>query len=365
MRRPFDLQLFGQEKTEPATPQKRRKTREEGKTAKSQDLGAAVVILSGLIFMKVFAGYLGEAMRGHIVFMAQALGDPAFSAEGWPWLLGKRALLDYLVIWLPLGVSCAVVAVAITVYQVGFFMSSKPLALKLDRLNPLSGLKRIFSIRSIVELCKGLLKASLLMLLLYYALRKDLDQIVSVIRLPLGEGMAAVIEAVWFLGLRFALLLLVIALFDYIYQRWEFERSIKMSKQEIKDEYKQMEGDPLIKRRIRQKQRELARGRMMQDVPKADVVITNPTALAVALLYDRTTMESPQVVAKGRGVVARRIREIATENDVPLVENKTLARALYFQVEIGMEVPEELYRTVAEVLAFVYRLRQGRKGPGT
>ena len=362
MRRPFSLQLFGQEKTEPATPQKRRKTREEGKTAKSQDLGAAVVILAGLIFMKVFAGYLGGGMREHLLFMLRAFGDPAFSGEGWSRLLGARALTDYLYLWLPLAVACALAALAITVYQVGFFMSSKPLELKLDRLNPLSGLKRIFSIRSLVELFKGLLKASLLMLLLYYALKKDLDRIVAVIRLPLDEGMAIVAETVWFLGLRFALLLLAIALFDYLYQRWEFERSIKMSKQEIKDEYKQMEGDPLIKRRIRQKQRELARGRMMQAVPKADVVITNPTMLAVALLYERKSMDSPQVVAKGQGVIARRIREIAVENDVPIVENKILARALYSQVEIGMEVPEELYRAVAEVLAFVYRLRDGRKG---
>jgi flagellar biosynthetic protein FlhB len=359
--RPFDLQFFSQEKTEPATPRKRRKTREDGKTAKSQDLGAAVVILAGLLFLRVFVGPFGESMKGHLVTMLRAAGDRAFLAEGWAWLLGVEALKDYLIIWLPLGLSCAVVALAITVYQVGFFITAKPLELKLDRLNPLSGLKRIVSLRSLVELCKGLLKAFLFMALLYYALRKDLKRLVAVIALPLDEGTAEVIEAVWYLGLRFALLLLTIALFDYLYQRWEFERSIKMSKQEIKDEYKQMEGDPQIKRRIRQKQRELARGRMMQDVPKADVVITNPTTLAVALRYDRQTMEAPQVVAKGKGVIARNIREVAVESDVPIVENKVLARALYSQVEIGEEVPEDLYRAVAEVLAFVYRIRTGRR----
>lgn len=365
MSRPFDLQLFSQEKTEPATPRKRRKTREEGKTARSQDLGAAVVILAGLLFMKVFVGYFGDAMKKHLVFMLEAAGDPAFSSEGWARILGIRALRDYLLIWLPLGFSCAVVALAITVYQVGFYVSAKPLELKLERLNPLSGLKRIVSLRSLVELCKGLLKALLFLTLLYYALRKDLHRIVAVILRPLDKGTEEVVRAVWLLGLRFALLLLAIAIFDYLYQRWEFERSIRMSKQEIKDEYKQMEGDPLIKRRIRQKQRELARGRMMQDVPTADVVITNPTTLAVALLYERKSMEAPQVVAKGKGVIARRIREVAVENDVPVMENRILARALFSQVEIGDEVPEDLYRAVAEVLAFVYRLKEGRASAPT
>ena len=164
---------------------------------------------------------------------------------------------------------------------------------------------------------------------------------------------------------RLAFLLLVLALFDYGYQKWEFEKSIRMSKQELKEEYKQMEGDPQIKSKIRQKQRELARSRMMSSVPKADVVITNPTHLAVALEYDRDIMEAPVLVAKGEGFVARRIREIAEENGVPVVENRTLARGLYDSMEIGDEIPEHLYKAVAEVLAFIYRLKGRKKGPAS
>ena len=164
-------------------------------------------------------------------------------------------------------------------------------------------------------------------------------------------------DRIWALSLKMALMLFVLGLFDYLYQRWEFERSIRMSKQEIKEEYKQMEGDPLVKRRIRQRQRELARKRMMSEVPKADVVITNPTHLALALQYDREIMEAPLLLAKGEGYIARKIREVAEEHKIPIVQNPPLAQALYREVEVGGEVPEAFYRAVAEVLAFVYRLK--------
>jgi flagellar biosynthetic protein FlhB len=167
-----------------------------------------------------------------------------------------------------------------------------------------------------------------------------------------------VVETIWWLALKMALLLLVLGIFDYVYQRWEFERSIKMSKKEIKDEYKQMEGDPKIKQKIRQRQREMARQRMMSEVPKADVVVTNPTTYAVALQYDREIMDAPVLLAKGRGVMARRIREIAEEHKIPIVENPPLARSLYDVAEIGFEIPESFYKTVAEVLAFVYKMRK-------
>ncbi len=162
----------------------------------------------------------------------------------------------------------------------------------------------------------------------------------------------------WTLAMRLALMLLVMAFADYAYQKWEFENSIKMSKKEIKDEYKQMEGDPQIKQKIRQKQREMAKQRMMADVPKADVVITNPTHIAVALQYDRAVMGAPQLIAKGADYLAMRIREIAEVNLIPIIENKPLAWALYENVEVGEEIPEDFYRGVAEVLAFVYRLKK-------
>ena len=207
---------------------------------------------------------------------------------------------------------------------------------------------------------KGLLKAALFALVIYFSLRKDTPELVHAIRFPLEAGVSQLLWKLLGLSFRLAFLLLVIAVFDYVYQKWEFERSIKMSKQELKEEYKQMEGDPQIKSKIRQKQRELARSRMMSSVPKADVVITNPTRLAVALEYDRKVMDAPVVSAKGSGFLARKIREIAREKGVPVVENKPLARSLFENLEVGDEVPEEFYRAVAEVLAFVYRIRKGR-----
>jgi flagellar biosynthetic protein FlhB len=230
----------------------------------------------------------------------------------------------------------------------------------MDRMNPVSGLKKVLSLRSLVEMVKGLLKAALFALVIYFSLRKDTPELVHAIRFPLEAGVSQLLWKLLGLSFRLAFLLLVIAIFDYVYQKWEFERSIKMSKQELKEEYKQMEGDPQIKSKIRQKQRELARSRMMSSVPKADVVITNPTRLAVALEYDRKVMDAPVVSAKGSGFLARKIREIAREKGVPVVENKPLARSLFENLEVGDEVPEEFYRAVAEVLAFVYRIRKGR-----
>lgn len=193
--------------------------------------------------------------------------------------------------------------------------------------------------------------------MLYLALRKELESIALAMKLPYLQGLNVVTEKIWWLALRMALLLFVIAAFDYAYQRWDFEKSIRMSKKEIKDEYKQMEGDPKVKQRIRQRQRELARRRMMAQVPKADVVITNPTTLAVAIQYERQVMDAPCVVAKGKGVLARRIREIAQEHNVPIVENRALARALFEATDVGEIIPETLYKGVAEVLAFVYKLK--------
>ena len=204
---------------------------------------------------------------------------------------------------------------------------------------------------------KGLLKASLFAAVIYFAMKKDMPELVAAIRLPLEDGVAQLFSRLLGLSFRLAFLLLVLALFDYGYQKWEFERSIRMSKQELKEEYKQMEGDPQIKSKIRQKQRELARSRMMSSVPKADVVITNPTHLAIALQYDRGKMIAPTVVAKGAGEVAEKIKQVARKAGVPVVENKPLAQALFKSLDIGDVIPEALYKAVAEILAYVYRLK--------
>jgi flagellar biosynthetic protein FlhB len=354
----LDLQFFGEERTEPATAKKRNKTRGEGQVAKSQDLSASVVILTGLLTINSLGGKIWDNLVSLFQETARYIASPSMSGEGWwfrPTLMAGKSLLFG---WLPLGFICSIFAVVVLVYQVGFVITTKPFALNFGRFNPVSGLKRIFSLRTLVELAKGLLKASLLLGVLYTALRKERDLMLSIIGFSLDDGVMIIMGKIWTLAMRMAVFLFIIALVDYAYQKWEFEKSIKMSKQEIKEEYKQSEGDPLIKRRIRQKQRELARQRMMSDVPKADVVVTNPTHIAVAIQYDQQTMSAPVIVAKGQDFIAQKIKDIAAEHDIPIVENKPLARALMQRVEVGESIPEELYLSVAEVLAFVYRLKK-------
>ena len=357
--RSWDLQFFSEEKSEPATPRKRQKAREEGQVIRSQDLVASVVLLLGLLMLLMLGLFTGDLLVGLFRELIAYLPSEEFQGDRWLVLPLHRAGRAFLLGWLPLGLCCTLGALGLLGYQVGFLLSPQPLIPKWNRLNPVEGMKRLVSLRSLVELVKGLLKAGLLLLLLYNALRKDLTALVATMRYPFLQGMGALMDRIWALSLKMALMLFVLGLFDYLYQRWEFERSIRMSKQEIKEEYKQMEGDPLVKRRIRQRQRELARKRMMSEVPKADVVITNPTHLALALQYDREIMEAPLLLAKGEGHLARKIREVAEEHKIPVVQNPPLAQALYREVEVGGEIPEAFYRAVAEVLAFVYRL----KGP--
>jgi flagellar biosynthetic protein FlhB len=354
----FDIQFFAEERTEPATPRKRSREREEGRVAKSQDLSASAVIITGLLTIYALGLPIWRRLLGMFRITAEHLASPLMRDGAWLTLPVLDAAKSFALGCLPLGLLCAILAVAALVFQVGFVVSFKPLAIKLDRFNPISGLKKIISMRTIVELCKGLLKALALLGMLYLALRNERDLLLSIMMYPLDKGSEIIIGKIWGLALRMALVLFILALADYAYQRWEFEKSIKMSKQEIKEEYKQMEGDPLVKRRIRQKQREMAQKRMMADVPKADVVVTNPTHIAVAIQYDQKSMSAPIVVAKGEDFIAQKIRDIASEHDIPLVENKPLARALMQKVEIGEAIPEELYLSVAEVLAFVYRLKK-------
>jgi flagellar biosynthetic protein FlhB len=352
----FDLQFFAQERTESATPKKRQKVRSEGKVCKSRDLTAAVEILSGLIGLSLLGGSIAGGLIDYLREAIAFMGDGALLQAGWFYSLESGAVLHYFNAWLFLGVIISVFVVAITIYQVGWVISFEPFTPNFDRLNPISGMKKIISMRSLVELLKGLLKAPLFIIVIYVALRDKLPEALRAMQYPMEDGALQLWELLWNLSMRLAVMLLIIALIDYFYQKWDFEKSIRMSKQEIKEEYRQMEGDPQIKNKIRQKQRELAKKRMMSSVPKADVVITNPTTLAIALMYDREVMSAPQIVAKGKGLIAQKIRDVAQEHGIPIIENKPLAWALYENAEIGDEVPENLYRGVAEILAMVYKL---------
>ena len=357
LRTKFSLQFFGEERTEEATPHKREKVRKEGRVCVSKDLNAAVAIITALLGLAMLGAMTWRTLTGLIQFMIRAMGDRTILQDGWFAFVSWEAIKRYFASWLPLGGLVVLFSTCTVIAQVGFAMTGEPFGPHFDRLNPFTGMKKIISMRSCVELLKGLLKASIFAVMIYTAIRNYLPVSSKTMQMPLNIGAGQFWDMLWNLAMRLALMLLVMAFADYWYQKWDFENSIKMSKKEVKDEYKQMEGDPQVKQKIRQKQREMAKQRMMQDVPKADVVITNPTHIAVALQYNREIMGAPIVIAKGGDYLAKRIREIAQANLIPVIENKPLAWALYENVEVGSEIPEDLYKGVAEVLAFVYKLR--------
>ncbi len=241
--------------------------------------------------------------------------------------------------------------------QVGFEMHSEPLRPKLSKINPISGFKKFVSVRSLVELGKSIMKLLIIGGISYGLIKADLRGFPPLMQQGVGEIFLFIAQVAFKILFFVCLALIILALLDYIYQRWQFEQSIKMTKQEVKDEHKQVEGDPKVKSRIRKAQYELAAHRMMEAVPEADVVITNPVHLAVALKFEASEMTAPTVIAKGSGHIAERIKEIAGEHQVPIVEDKLLAQTLFKIVEIGEFIPIELYRAVAEILAYVYRLR--------
>jgi len=345
----------GGEKTLPASPQKRNRAREEGNVARSQDLSAAVALLAALAAMR----YLGAPMFERLVAATRYYFDHAAVLE--PGVDSAQSLAIQGLIWLapivlPFMLVMLVAGVAASILQVGFLFTTKPITPKLSKLNPLNGLLNFFSLRTFVELVKSVFKVALVLYITWITVRGRLGDYVSLMGLtPLAllPAVAAMVVTLWW---RIALAFLALGILDYGFQYWQRERNLMMTVQEAKEELKEYEGDPRIKQRIRQIQRRIAMQRMMAEVPKADVIVTNPTRFAVALRYDMAEMAAPVVVAKGARILAERIRDIAMANDVPIVQKPELARAMYRTVEVGHPVPENLFRTVAEVLAYVYRI---------
>ena len=359
----FDLQRFADgERTEPATPRRREQARQRGQVARSADLSlglgvlaAALVLQAGVRLAVDDVLRLSGRVWGGELWLGE-LSAPRLEAMAWDALATLRG-----VGLIAAGVSG--VALLTQVAQVGVLASGHPLVPQWSRIDPLAGLRRLFSARSVVELGKGLAKAAAVAWAAW-------GVIVPVVQSGPGlVEMSPVEVALWVGGLawramvRMGLVLLLIGVADYAYQRWEFEQGLRMSRRELLDEFRQTEGDPHMRSRIRQRMRQLAARRMMQRVPQASVVVTNPTHVAVALEYDADRMEAPVVVAKGQELVAQRIVETAREHGVPVVHNPPLAWALYQGVDVGQAIPPELYRAVAEVLAYVYRLRRVAAGP--
>ena len=362
------LQFFadgpGGEKTEDATPKKLNDARKEGKVAKSKEIGNGLTLLALFVVLKIFLAWignrLGELFAGvynRIPDMVQSAGNkvPESNFHHLFLLMMIRALL----IMAPVLLVGFLVAFLSDLLQVGWHPTGKPLQPKPDKLSPISGFKRIFSINSVAELVKSIAKILLIAIVSYSYLKNQHRIFFVLLDMPVTQAILLIGQVVVDLGMRIAIVYMLIALGDFIYQKRKFANDMKMTKQEVKDEMKDQEGNPEIKGKQRQRMQEASRRRMMQRLPEADVVITNPTHYAVAIKYDPDVNEAPVVLAKGADYLAQRIKEIARENKIEIVENKPLARMLYANVDIDAEVPPELYQAVAEVLAYVYHL-QGR-----
>ena len=265
--------------------------------------------------------------------------------------------LKSLLIMLPFMAFGFVVTLLVSIVQVGWKVSTKPMKPEFSKLNPLNGFKRIFSKDSLFELVKSILKIVIIIYIAYTSIKDNANDLFALYDLGLNQAVALVGTLIINTGIKISIVYLVIGLADFIYQKHKFNEDMKMTKQEVKDEYKNTEGDPQIKGRQRRKMQEVSQKRMMQDVPKADVVITNPTHFAVALKYEAKVSSAPVVLAKGEDYLAQKIKEVARENKIEIVENKPLARMLYHNVDVGAEIPPELYQAVAEVLAAVYKAK--------
>lgn len=353
----FNLQLFAGEKTEPATPRRREEARKKGQVAKSAEVPTALLVLAGFLLLRALAPFVKENL---VELVRHFLGHlPGWQGD-FPGLhsLFLVALLKLGLVIAPILLGLWVVSLLSQVVQVGFMVTTEVLQPKFSRINPLEGFRRIFSKRALVEFLKSAAKVALVGYLVYNQIDANLQWLSQASLFELEQGVSQIVDSIYRMGMQVGLFLLVLAAADYWWQRREFESSIRMSKEEIKEEYKQLEGDPQIRSRIRQRQRQMAAQRMMQAIPTADVIVTNPTHYAIAIKYTPGEMNAPRVVAKGKGLIAQRIKEEATKHRISTVQNPELARALYDTTEIGEEIPAHLYPAVAEVLAFVYRLRR-------
>jgi flagellar biosynthetic protein FlhB len=352
----LDLQFFAQEKTEKATPKKRQDSRKKGQVAKSNEVPTALIML--FVFLLLF--FIGSWLKDQFVHIFH-MGYYEFFH--WEITVDTVSSLFQIMTWEATKIVAPIMTIALVAgvfanyLQVGFLIATDPLKMKFERINPIQGIKRIFSLRAVVEFLKSIFKISFISFVVAIILWAHLSEIFLLAQKNAANALQLIGSITFQVGLIVAIILLFLSILDYLYQRYEFEKSIRMSKHDIKDEHKRTEGDPLIRSKIKERQRQMAMRRMMQEIPKADVVITNPTHYAVAIQYNQDEMEAPRVVAKGVDFVALKIKEIAQQHDVVVMENKPLARALYQQVEIGDAVPEELYKAVAEVLAYVYRIK--------
>lgn len=354
----LDLQFFAGEKTERATDKKRQDSRKKGQVLKSQDVTSALVILSVFLMLFFLAGFIRERFFTffqhsftHFFSIKQFDANTAMT-------IYTEVVIEMAIILLPIMVIAVIAGIAGNLFQFGWLFTTEPLKFDLKKLDPIKGLKRMFSIKAIVELMKSVLKISFIGTVTFFVIWTNIENVLSLAFKTAWDTFSTIGQLAAIMGISASFTLLFIAILDYFYQKYDYEKNLKMSKQDIKDEHKNTDGDPLIKSRIKQRQREMAMRRMMQEVPTADVVITNPTHYAIAIKYKDGEMDAPIVVAKGVDFIAQKIKMIAKEHDIVTVENRPLARALYDQVELDETVPEEFFKAIAEILAYVYRIQR-------
>lgn len=356
----FDLQRFaGGEKTEEPTAKKRADARKKGQVGRSQELNTAFVLLVGFFTLKLLWDSIYLSIASYTTYVFTNLNQSVDTENIIHIFIGIIVVLAKTAF--PIMFAIMLIGLAINFFQVGLTFNTESIEFKLDKLNPINGFGRIFSKRSLVELAKSFFKILVIGFFLYRFIHEQILAMPQFMFFDLTTSLALVAEIIFQMAFIVIGVIMIMALMDYGYQKWQTTQDLKMTKQEVKDEMKQSEGDPQIKGKIRQKQRQMAMARMMKEVPKADVIVTNPTHYAIALSYQQG-MSAPLVVAKGQDLVAQRIKEIAREARVPIIENKPLARAIYAAVQIGDAIPQELYQAVAEVLAYVYRLKHARRG---
>lgn len=363
----YNLQWFakdgeGGEKTEPATAKKLKDARDDGKVTKSRELTAAFDLIVLFLVLKIFISFVGERLVGIFDYVYSRMPDflkinsTSVSSVAASHYMAD-ILLQMLLTMLPFFLFGFVITFLVSVVQVSWKVTGKPLKPDLNKFNPINGFKRIISKDSLFELLKSIIKIVVIFWVAYSRVKNHKEELFILYEIPLNQAIALIGSVIIDTGLYISIVYLVIGFADFAYQKHKFNEDMKMTKQEVKDEFKNTEGDPQIKGRQRRKMQETSQRRMMHDVPKADVVITNPTHLAVAVKYDADVNAAPVVLAKGEEYVAQKIKEVARENNIEIVENKPLARMLYHNVDIGAEIPPELYQAVAEVLATIYKAR--------
>lgn len=344
-----------------ATDRRRRQAREEGQVVKSQDLASAALLIAALAAMWGLGGpaaqYLGTAIEDALT--AERLASPS-TADATQWLLGSMGRLAMASV--PILIAMFVAAVLVNIVQTGFLISTKKLVPKLSHISPISGVKRILSLQGFMRLGFGLFKVGVISAVAFVSIQTNLDAILNMAAMSIPQIASSLFHTLMSTGLWIGGALFVLAILEYAFQRWKHEQDLMMTDQEIRDELKETDGDPQVAARRKQVQRQMMMQRAESEVPKADVVVSNPTELAIAIRYDPVSMPAPIVLAKGAGVLAQKIRRIALENGIPVVERKPLAQVLYKSVDVGDVIPADQYQAVAEVLRYVYQL-QGKEIP--